>query len=544
MIKKAWNILSKAEQRGALKATAAVVMSTIVDIAGLATLLPAIYWILDRDGNSKAVFFCLVALILIFFKGLIGIMLAQRIDSYCMGVYRRLSLDIYMSYYNRGLDFISRVSATKLSYDVNTHCMTFSTGIMTSFLTIVGDCLLLGISVIAITIWSPLTSVVLIVSFLPAALIWNGYVRKRLSLLGQKESHERRRQWGRTVETFRGYCDIETTGSFDRYLHYFQKSLTSISSFHSDTHYLMSVPAVLSELCAVVGLTMMVTIGGNDAAIMVGVFALAAFRLLPALRQLMSGISRFRSAQHVIPVISDALKYNDFIYDASEPNRNKNLPIPSCDSITFSGLDFGYEGNNDIFSGFGLTIFKGDYIGIQGESGKGKTTLVQLVMGFRTPSAGHILIDGIPLWNIDIRSWRRRIGYVPQEVFLFDVSVLENITMSRNGLDEQWIRHIINTLGLEEIQHREIRLSSSDGGEDRVLTLSGGERQRVGIARALAGKPEILILDEATSSLDTETEKRVVDFISDLHLTHPEMIILSISHKKSTLGLCDRIIEI
>lgn len=533
------SILTPSERRGAAQAAAAIVASTLLDLAGLAALLPALYWILERNGHSKALFFCGIAFILFAIKGWMGIYLARYVDGFCMKVYRRMSLYVYASYYRRGLAFLKRTSSSRLAFEVNSNCMTFSTGVLLPLMTMCGDILLLSVSVVALSVWSPITAGVLVISFLPVVIIWNRLIRKRLNTLGEKEKKERQSQWSRTISTYDGYCEIETTGSFPRFQDDFSKRLRRISDLHSQTHTLMMVPSLLSELCAVVGLTFMVVAGGSDVRMMIGVFALAAFRLLPSLRQMMGSVSRLRNSEHVVGVISEAIGESTDCTENVGIVKNK---IRLSDSIAVKNLHFRYETDEDLFRGLDLTVHKGEYLGIRGESGNGKTTLVQLIMGFLTPSVGTIAADGISMKDMDIPDWISRIGYVPQDVFLFDTSVIDNITMHREGIDPALLSEVIDRLGLDEISRR--NLEHSQDSDDCVISLSGGERQRVGIARAVATLPDILILDEATSSLDPESERRVVDFLLDLHRLNPDMTIISISHRSSTLSRCDRIINL
>jgi ABC-type bacteriocin/lantibiotic exporter with double-glycine peptidase domain len=205
-------------------------------------------------------------------------------------------------------------------------------------------------------------------------------------------------------------------------------------------------------------------------------------------------------------------------------------------------VGFKYLGSdNFVLKGISFDITKGQTIGIIGTSGSGKSTLIDLLLGLLVPTEGEICIDGIPLNKI-LYSWQKSVGYVSQDIYLMDDTLINNIVF---GMDEKFIDHKMINKVIEDAQlstfvsEQELGLYTNVG--ERGVKLSGGQKQRIGIARALYNNPEILVLDEATSALDFQTE---LDFINTLIRIKGEKTIIIIAHRLSTLKSCDYIIKL
>lgn len=217
----------------------------------------------------------------------------------------------------------------------------------------------------------------------------------------------------------------------------------------------------------------------------------------------------------------------------------KNGCITFRKSIELIEVSFKYDNSRDIvLSNIGMKIQKGEFIGITGRSGSGKTTLVDMILGLIEPTKGMILVDGKPLEKCDIFSWRKRIGYVCQDNVLYSLSIRENIALGVDVIDEDNMKRAATMANAHEFIKRLPQGYDTVIGE-RGMTLSGGEKQRIALSQALFRKPNILILDEATSNLDSDSEQIIQKSISDLY---GSMTIIAIAHRLKTLADCDRVI--
>ena len=204
-------------------------------------------------------------------------------------------------------------------------------------------------------------------------------------------------------------------------------------------------------------------------------------------------------------------------------------------AIQLENVTFAYD-NQPVLQNVSLNFPKGRIISIVGPSGSGKTTLVDLVIGLLRPQQGEVLIDDVPLAEVNLKSWRRMIGYIPQETILLHDTVLNNVTLGDPGLGEADAQDALRAAGAWEFVNSMPQAIQSIVGE-RGGKLSGGQRQRIAIARALVHKPQLLILDEATSGLDPESEAAVCDTLQQLR---GKLTILTISHQSALVEIADK----
>ena len=224
---------------------------------------------------------------------------------------------------------------------------------------------------------------------------------------------------------------------------------------------------------------------------------------------------------------------------AAEPEPERSEEIELRDAARLEGVSFSYHDSGEplVVDELDLTIRAGKTTAIVGPSGAGKSTIADLVMGLIRPDEGRVLVDGRPLRAEQMRSWRSGIGYVPQDTFLFHDTVRENLLWARPEASEEEIREALRLAAAEEFVS-----GLPEGMEtvlgDRGVRLSGGERQRLALARAVLRKPSLLILDEATSNLDSENERRIQGAIEELH---GSMTILIITHRLFTTRSADEV---
>ncbi|MGX3012035.1 ATP-binding cassette domain-containing protein [Helicobacter sp. 23-1044] len=262
----------------------------------------------------------------------------------------------------------------------------------------------------------------------------------------------------------------------------------------------------------------------------ISMYALALYRILPAVNRILAAYNFMQWCKKGLEIV-----YEDLIYHTEYEDSK---PIAFEREIALKNISFEYKANQQIIKDFNLTIKKGDKIAFIGKSGAGKSTLIDLIIGIYKPKGGEILIDGVKLCNENLRSWRKKIGYIPQSIFLFDGSVAENIALSEN-IDESRVIECCKKANIWDFlsENEGINTRVGDGG----IKLSGGQKQRIAIARALYDDPEILVLDEATSALDNETEGKIMD---EIYSVARGKTLLVIAHRLSTIEKCQRVVEL
>jgi ATP-binding cassette subfamily B protein/ATP-binding cassette subfamily C protein len=317
----------------------------------------------------------------------------------------------------------------------------------------------------------------------------------------------------------------EITESFSKESDNFSKSYTASCTASCAPRYIIESIGFSVLLAAI--LYLLLRYENPDLIIpVISMYALALYRMLP-------GISRMLASYNQIVFLKKSLDiiHKDLNVYAEEYGDEK---IDFKNSIVLKNVSFSYNDKTTVINDVSLEIKKGEKVAFTGESGRGKSTLVDLIMGIHAPSNGEILIDGAPITSQNIRSWRAKIGYIPQDIYLFDGTVGENI-MFGSDIDEEKAVNALKSANIWDFLSKKDGLNTAVG--EHGVCLSGGQKQRIGIARALYNNPEILVLDEATSALDNETESKIM---SEIYSISKDKTLIIIAHRLSTVEKCDR----
>lgn len=537
-LKRIYRLLLPGERKTGGKVAMTVFLTALLDFVGLAALLPVLYYLLEGGENHRAaLWFSLLAVGIVVFKSLLVLSFNRFQNRYLLSLYKRLSFSLFSSYYRKGLLFIREQGSNRLGYEVNYMCFAFSQSMLAPLLRMAGDGLLILLVTAALLVYDWLTVLVLYGSFLPFMAVYVWGVRKRVKEYGEQELKARREQAKVVMDTFRGYTELEVNGAFPTRQEAFLEGMDKVSRSRVKLDAIMRLPLLLSELSVILGLTLLVVWGSGDVKVLVGVFAVAAFRLLPALRTLLAGWTQVQNVMCCLDVLEEGLK------EDLPSSRASSHTIGFEKKIQVRNLSYAYPGGERVLDDFNAIIRKGEYVGFRGYSGVGKSTLFNLLLGFLKPTKGEICIDDTVLDAEVQPSWLRKVGYVPQEVFIFHGTLAENIALGCKEVNRERIMNVLQQVCLDKW------LCTLPDGIDTVLgesggRLSGGQKQRLGIARALYKEIDVLLLDEATSALDNATEREVNETLIMLKRTYEQLTILSIAHRESSLAYCDRVITL
>tara|TARA_B100000029_G_C17537862_1_gene945551 strand:+ start:6 stop:1676 length:1671 start_codon:yes stop_codon:yes gene_type:complete len=314
-------------------------------------------------------------------------------------------------------------------------------------------------------------------------------------------------------------------------------------------YFINGLPRFIFEILLVfIFITLIITMAGAkrefvDIIQYLGIFAVAAFRIIPSVTRIFASFQMIKYQEPSVNILIKELNSKHNFGDKNEKQKeNLNIPLKFQDSIDLKNLSFTYPSRKDFsLSKITMSIKKGNSVGIIGETGSGKSTLINLLTGLLKPSDGKIEVDNTDI-NQNLNDWHNKIGYVPQSVYLTDDSIKKNIAfgLKEENIDNSLVEKAINKANLKDFLN-----NLNDGLETTVgekgIKLSGGQQQRIGIARALYRDPEILILDEATSSLDQITEKKIMDSVQFLK---GNKTLIIITHRLSTVQNCDKIFMI
>ena len=537
LMKQIFGLLTQEEKKRGVWVAFSVLARALLDFAGVAALIPILLTVFGEKADLKqALLVCLAALAFVLLKNAASIGLMRFQSRFLLDLYKEFSRKMFCNYYRRGLLFLKSKSSVQLGHEVSFVCYMFSLCVLSPIFRIAGEALLLVLMVSALMIWEPMVGMLLCLGFLPMVMFYVWVLKGKLRRYGAEELEARRVQSRTVVEAFRGYTELEISNAFQASLASFDKGLVIINHSRLRMETMQMFPTCLSEVSIVVGLALLLLVGEGNLGVVGGVFAIAAYRMIPAVRGILNGWNTLQNASYSIDVVVDGIKEDDVPVEESEGS------FTFTNAIEINDLGFTFPDGGVILDHFQATIHRGERIGVRGPSGSGKSMLFNILLGFFPPTAGSILIDGRELTPSNRRQWHRLVGYVPQEIFIIQGSLADNIALGQPVIREKIARV------LEQVQLKEWAAELPDGMDTSLgeygSRLSGGQKQRIGIARALYKDAEVLFFDEATSALDSNTEQEINAALQELSDSHKELTMIIIAHRESSLGFCDRIIDL
>ena len=373
---------------------------------------------------------------------------------------------------------------------------------------------------------------------------------KKINLSLGKDVHEYSQlRIKNLIEGLGGIKEILIFNKIDYFINQFKQSNSKLTSAKKKNSIIGSLPRYIIEILLVIILviTLLVISKSNSLIInnltLLGFFSATFIRLTPSAYRIISSLQRIKFTQKILNSLNKNLEYFDKIkIDKDEKSKRKKIENISIEnSIVIKNIKFSYNSKKKLFESLDLEIKIGDTIGIFGESGSGKSTFVNLLIGLLKPDKGEILINDKDI-NSNIYLWRKNIGYVPQNIFLIDDTFKKNISLNFDSKKEN-LKRLNECLKQSELEKF---ISSLPNGIDTIVgergsRISGGQLQRVGIARGLYNNPEILIFDESTSALDRETE---LEIFKNIYKFKDRKTLIIITHKKELLKDCDQIYKL
>lgn len=421
---------------------------------------------------------------------------------------------------------------------------------------LVGSVIIPGIqmlskAVIAFFIVVLLVAVDPVVAMTVAAIFGGGYavlyglVFRRLNRLSQQANALRRQQFKLAGEAFEGIKELKLSGREQRFIADYSALSHANAAIESVSRSISQLPRYGIETLAVSVIMLFVLYllwTDRDVAPwlpLLVVYIVAGYRILPALQEIFSGLTTIRYNLATLDTLHSDFTRLDFQPGESSHTAASRARFHDFDTIRLEGVRFRYPITKDFaIHDLNLTIKRNTTVGMVGPTGSGKTTVINIILGLLEPASGVFRVKDIVVHAANIKGWQQCIGYVPQQIYLFDDSVTRNIAFGipEDEIDQQAVEEAARIANLHEYIVNELPDGYRTVIGQRGVRLSGGQQQRIGIARALYHKPEMLVLDEATSALDGVTEHVVMDAIR--RLSH-KLTIIMIAHRLNTVKNCD-----
>ncbi len=346
-------------------------------------------------------------------------------------------------------------------------------------------------------------------------------------------------------EAFGAIKEIKVSGSEKNFINRYSDPAKNLAKSQALLGLISTLPRFALEAVAFGGIILVIlyfiaqTGNFNDIIPILSLYVFAGYRLMPALQGIYRSAAQIRYAKPSLDTLYEDLKNLKSTTSTSDKNR-----LQFKKNITLKNIFFQYPNSKKtVLKNLNLNISARSKIGIVGATGSGKTTIVDIILGLLELQKGRFEVDGKLIEKNNLRSWQNSIGYVPQNIFLADDTVLANIAfgVEKNIVNQQSVENAAKIASLHEFVVNELPEKYQTYIGEKGIRLSGGQRQRIGIARALYQNPKLLILDEATSSLDSLTEQDVMDAVYNMG---KDLTVIMIAHRLSTVKECDSIVVI
>lgn len=558
---------------GGLKKISLIVLLTLLtgffEVAGIATIMPFIAvisrpdfiqsqallnWLYNSLGftgiNQFLVFLGACVLVMIILANCLNAIAVWATARFTFMQGDSLSRRLLVHYLNKPYSFFLGHNTAEIAKQVQAEAQELVQFLLFPLILVIVRSTL-SICIFLFLIWIDPLLAVAIFGFLSGSygLIYF-LVHKRLRRLGETRSQKLGLRYKIANEAFAAIKEVKLFGCENSFVSQFEQPSRDYARAHAAYHITAILPQYVVEMAAFGGIMIIVlylilTQGSFGLALpVIAGYALAAQRMLPAVKRVFDGIASIRSYGPVLERISSELSESQPLQGIAKPAHDIHKPLKLIDRMALNGITFSYEGiNMPVIKDLNLSIAANLTVGLMGQTGAGKTTLVDLIMGLLHPSEGCVLIDGRPLSLENIRHWQCGIGYVPQQIHLSDQSIAANIAFGvlPDQIDREAVERAAKIANIHDFIVNNLPNAYETVIGENGVRLSGGQRQRIGIARALYRDPNILVLDEATSALDNETEAAVMDAIDNLK--HKKTVLI-VAHRLGTLKVCDVVFEI
>ena len=554
-----WGLLNMAQRRSAIALLIMMLLAMLLETAFTGLVMPTLGLITQTDvarsypqlqsilgkfGGStepRTVVFAMALLAAVSAAKLAFVAsLALYQAKFAFGLQANLAERLFRGYLYQPWTFHLSRNSAQLIRNATTEVGLFTSLVISLCLVLTEGFVALGIAFLLIIV-EPVGALVVTSCLTIAALIFWQMTRRHLFNWGKARQHHEGNRIQHLQQGLGGAKEVKLSGHEAEFLARFSWHNHMSAAAQQRLQAVQQLPRLWLEFLATVGLALLVLVlvgSGKPLEQLlptIGMFAVAAFRLMPSISRLITSTQVLRYNLPVLTMLTEEMK----TVESGEVSPQKRNKMQFQSEIQLENVTFKYDGaEQDAVHNVSLRIPVGTTVGFIGSSGAGKSTLVDLILGLLTPSSGQILVDGVPIIN-RVRAWQNKIGYVPQSIFLTDDTIRRNIAfgVADNYIDDESVARAIRAAQLEEFV-----AGLENGTETRVgergVRLSGGQRQRIGIARALYHNPPVIVLDEATSSLDTTNEQGVMGAVSALH---GEKTIIIIAHRLSTVEVCDEI---
>ncbi len=561
-LEKLWNILDNKQRKDARLIIFLLVISMLVETLSIGLVFPVVSVlfkvgntssnILEKISNSffteinyeQIVIFSLVLLLCIFLLKSLFLTLVAKIEvKKIVGIKLIVAEKLYKKFLLSSYSFHLKNNSSNLININNDQVDAFGNSLF-SYITLLAEILVAAGIISILLFFEPISTILILSLALIFGLIFFLLVNKKISFLSKKRLENKTLKIKDLQEGFGAIKEIKIYNKESFFIKIFKMHNNSVYQIEAFEDFIKRLPRLWFEFLSVfifISFLIFLVIFYNYDFISItptlGLFGVASIRLIPSINRVIMAIQTINFSEAGINAVSQNIALTNIESTKSIQRINKDFK----NNIIFEGVSFSYNSDKKILDDINLEIKKGDFVGIFGETGSGKSTFLNILLGLIFPNRGKILMDKKEILT-DLVNWQAQIGFVPQSIHLLDDSIKKNIAFGINE-DEINLTYLKKAIKDSELDNFVNSLSdnfNSNVGE-RGARISGGQLQRIGIARALYKNPQVLIFDEATGSLDGETESKLMNTINKFK---KDKTIIFVSHKEKPMEFCNKLFEI
>ncbi len=553
---KIWKILTVEQHKNAVILLFLMILGMLLETLGFSLLLPALALMTQNDlvnqypflrpfldylGNPSTNELIVIGMIMLAIvytiKALFLGTLAWLQAKFAFAVQANVSQRLFKNYLFQPYTFHLQHNSAQLIRNTTNEVSMFNAVTQSALMIIAEGLVFLGIATLLLFI-EPVGACLVITLLGLAGWSFHKLTKNMILKWGEARQFHEGLRVQHLQQGLGGVKEVKLMGRENEFLSQFRIHNYGSAKIGEFQTTVKSLPRYWLELLAVIGLVTLVMVMMEQNKPMssivptLGVFVAAAFRVMPSVNRVLSAFQTLRFATPVVNML-----YEQLHLVAEHKHNNVHAPFSIKNSIELKDVSFAYpETASFALNSINISIPQGSMTGFIGTTGAGKSTLVDIILGLIHPTKGTVFVDNTDIQK-EIRSWQDLIGYVPQSIFLTDDTLLRNVAFGIpiDQVDEEKVWSALRSAQLDSFV-RELSLGLNTVVGERGVRLSGGQRQRIGIARALYHEPQILILDEATSSLDIDTEHDVMNAVNAMH---GDKTIIIVTHRLTTVENCD-----
>ncbi|WP_286386560.1 ABC transporter ATP-binding protein [Acinetobacter bereziniae] len=509
--------------------------------------LKKIYIFLNaKNTNQFVVFLGVISLFIVIFSAILKIITQYVLNRFSSLQRHYFSSRLLHIYLKQNYSFFIQRNSADLTKILLSDVDQVVWGVLKPLLTILSYGLIVIAMIILLIFYDPLmalsTATVIIAFYSFMFLI----VKRIMAKISHEYSKANQERYQSCQEVFGGIKDVMINHVHDYYYERFNMNSRIHARHLATQESLGQIPLHIIETigygCLILLAIFLVLQNQNVGIILpvIGLYGVAAYRILPAAQNIYRAVTTYKFSEHVLNGVVQEFELSKM--ESTQKFKDENISFTH--KIELIDVSFAYpnQPQKKILENINVKIEKNTSLGIIGKSGSGKSTLMDIMLGLLQPTSGILKVDETIITETNVQVWQSLVSYVPQFIYLADMTVAENIAFGipKNKIDFKLVEAVARLAQIDEFITQNLKEGYNTMIGERGILLSGGQRQRLGIARALYKQPQVIFMDEATSALDKETEKAVNEAIKDLN---GKMTMVIIAHRESAVANCDQIIN-